>query len=657
MEAVQGLAGPEILITGSLPEFYGSGERTWTAMEWDPSAQEYRFGQHSDFPEADIALLGLAQADGVGPKEIVVLLENGRVEIRDAATKSLISSWQSALVQAKSFAAGDRTGDGLDEIYVSGTNGLVEHMSDGTLLRTWLGATRGYGGSYVSIGQVDGDSSLEIVCHGGLLLDAATGAIQWSLGRPWGYNIRCGDIDGDGLDEIVSAGFNQDGIYAWDANLQAQKWLYPISGVPWICLFDENSDGRDEVLITMKPGMFPEYRIGVLDGVTGTLARSMVTSLKGDRAFLVADPDQDQEFELITGADSILSSGINHIEVRKLSSGTLEWFGDLLGAPFQSACLAILEPGALPLLYSAVSNHNDSNGRILVLDPDRLTRLGLSGPVGPGGYQVWLNSMIQHDLDLDGDDELITAAEERDAGSIQVWDHASGFDLNLLWSSPARTERDTIELLAAGDVDADGKVEIVAASAWNSTAGTGVYIYTFEFGSTAPEWTSPPLGSQGQDPLALTVSNLDADPALEICVLLESGIVHAFDGSTHQLQHNWVGPFTAMAAVPGTDMLLMGDANGRVGLQRPNGFGGLITLRTGRPAPELVDEINVVELSAGFRVGVSQGGIYRLLKVDLASITHEFGPHGRDAGTRPAVHPTRDWIYLPAAAALFKYRY
>ncbi len=195
------------------------------------------------------------------------------------------------------IAAGDIDGDGYDELITGAGPGAVfgphvrafDYDGSGTVTPVSGVSFFAYGtlrwGVNVSAGDIDGDGYDEIVTGAGpgdvfgahvrgWNIDGGTAAsmpgVSWlAYGTPrYGVRVACGDVDGDGIDEIITApgpspvfashirGWNVDGgtatplpgfsIFAWTA----EEALY---GATVASGTDLDGDSRHEVVVGMGP--------------------------------------------------------------------------------------------------------------------------------------------------------------------------------------------------------------------------------------------------------------------------------------------------------------------------------------------------------------------------------------------------------------------
>ena len=191
------------------------------ALEWN--GEEYLQSWAYPFPigtRSNWRIHSAASGDIDGDGHHEIFLHAGETMIRlDGVERRLAVS---AVVppppsanSVKDLEVADLNGDGAWEVIYVGEGSLgnssVIVLSAEDLSVIWK-SPRGDLGSFVEIGNVDHDPALEIVLSGGHVYDGSTFAREWShesasnVDRPdFGMGTYLGDIDGDGVDEIVGA--------------------------------------------------------------------------------------------------------------------------------------------------------------------------------------------------------------------------------------------------------------------------------------------------------------------------------------------------------------------------------------------------------------------------------------------------------------------
>ncbi len=297
-----------------------------------------------------------------------------------------------------------------------------------------------------------------------------------------------GDVDGDGDLEVASVGFTSDSLFVWQGNGQLfpgwPKWVMDDLNWGSVVLADLDRDGDLEMIVWAANGgrLFAWHHTGqeVVDGdanpaTDGILARVLGTSFNYGSA-AVGNLDQDPELEIVA-----------------------------------------------PVNFS-----QDDTGRVYAFNIDGSMVAGWPFTTGSGTPSEVSSSPVIADLDGDGDEEVIFAAE-RDYGRLYVLNGngtvATGWPQNVIaLSADAR-----LPSPAVGDVDADGALEIVYAD----TEGK---LFVFERNGALhpgfPLWYYPdPPGEATQSTPVL--GDIDGDPELEIVFGDESGVVRGYnaDGS------------------------------------------------------------------------------------------------------------------------------
>ena len=514
----------------------------------------------------DYSGLRIADLDGDGDEDVLILSSYGRVYALEWNGEEYIQSWAYPFPigtrsnwRIHSTASGDIDGDGHHEIFlhagatmirldgverrlavsavvppppssndvrdleVADLNGdgkwEVIYVGEGSLrnssvivlsaedLSVLWKSPRGDLGSFVEIGNVDNDSALEIVLSRGYVYDGSTFEREWShesasdVDRPdFGMGSYLGDIDGDGVDEVV-------GVFQYGANtIQA----YSVSSgevlgdITWsggqTSVADIDNDGAAEVLVAQHRRIAAyryieqarEFR-EIFDEAWSPWVRTIG----------VGDMDGDGDKELVW------AGGANHEDdamyyVLGVNPGVeVEWSharkkilaGRFIGGGFASDG----DTASRRLLF--VSRSEGNAPRIVHLSPSsgELT-IGPSVNESATASNNWhvLDAYIS-DYDRDGSDELFLVMEEDhresrlsafdpfraiDEWSTTVDKHVtsvSGVDLNGDGLQGLLTERAAYDVVndsviwdpespeptlaaAAGDFDRDGRSEVVATT-------------------------------------------------------------------------------------------------------------------------------------------------------------------------------------------------
>jgi hypothetical protein len=167
-------------------------------------------------------------------------------------------------------AIADVSGDGSNDVVVGGLDGKVYAWdAAGNVIPGWPAAALAAVASSPAVGDLDGDGANEVVVgtgsievpnqNGGVsVFNRGGGAPRCNFKTPATYGINAtavfnapaiGDVDGDGLNDIVFGTFNQD-IYVLGGNCQ-QKGLFNNTDSVWSApaLYDVDGDGSQEIFI------------------------------------------------------------------------------------------------------------------------------------------------------------------------------------------------------------------------------------------------------------------------------------------------------------------------------------------------------------------------------------------------------------------------
>jgi hypothetical protein len=401
-----------------------------------------------------------------------------------------------------------------------------------------------------------------------------------------------GDIDGDGMDELIAAHAFVD-IRAYDVDLQQVKWSIPESDLGSIDLKDVDGNGTLDVIVG-------ENQFGsavVYDTTTLQQIGSVHNPDAGIHAVCAGDFDQDGVVEVAfaTGANW---TGPKHVIVGNPATGAIEWKNVELDGPMIGPLRGDLDGDGQPEIVVACSRTESAySGRLLVLDPTTLALRAMSPAIFPAASTVGIADIALYDVDGDGTKEIIVAGDSSYSGYIQIYHFTPPGTFTLIWTNATHPNGAPFYSVAAADVDGDGALEIIGGGGMATTGASEISVYVYSYATHAEEWHSPSLSSNFDQIQGLAVSDLDGDGIPEIVALPRTaGIVSVFDGATKALEGTLNGPFTCVdtdryyvGSIAHTE-IVAGAANGDVArYERVNGVYTLVaaTHVSGRPIDKL----------------------------------------------------------------------
>jgi hypothetical protein len=283
------------------------------------------------------------------------------------------------------------------------------------------------------------------------------------------FGPAVGDIDNDGLVEIVIGGPNLSGLMVYE-NDGRLKWSIPESAIAQPALADLDHDGNVEIVYGNK--------------IYNANGRLLFTAGYSNSIPAIADLDGDGFMELIAGG-----SAYNY-------NGTLKW-------------------NRTSGIGSAIGNFdNDSNpeiavqtgGSVYVLEHDGTVKWGPVVMPGGGG-----GSVTVADFDGDGQPEIGTAG----ASNYVVFET----DGSIKWKSSTQDFSSKVTGSSVFDFDGDGKAEVLYGDEHNFRiyeGATGQVLFS----------TPNPSGTLYEYPL---IADIDNDHHAELIVVSNN---YAFSGTT-----------------------------------------------------------------------------------------------------------------------------
>ncbi len=430
------------------------------------------------------AIVQLADVDADNMAEIIAAETWYQINAFDADTQA--PKWDIPVdLDIGALRVTDFDADGVQEVvYGDGQWGSVHVIDSLTLEEEWAISNPEHGVTGIAFADADQDGVLEILWGAGwsstgadylYVGDTTTHAIEWQsldVGGPLSA-LDVGDVDNDGIDEIVMVSFQSESgysdgiIFVYDAETYELEWQSdPIlggsawTGVHALELADVDGDDVLEILIgtaDVYDGVIMAY-----DGLSHNLDwRTAGYEGTYFSALAAADVDLDGQVEVIGGQDRE-HTGAPGVYVRVFdgSSGAHEW---------------------------------------------RTVNLTYWG----GVYDIDTG-----DFDGDGHPEILFSVTD---------DHARVYD-GVTQSQEWESAFSNTSGVAGFDVDQDGDTEILIGTANGQ-------VYAFDGGTHAQEWSE---SLSGLSINSLRLTDMDRDDVAEL-VLTDDDYLLIYDAATRNL--------------------------------------------------------------------------------------------------------------------------
>jgi hypothetical protein len=220
-------------------------------------------------------------------------------------------------------AAGDIDGDGEIDIVAAARRGVSPQVHvfalEGTRKSSFLAYVPSFmGGVNVAVGDVDGDGAKDIVtapmAGGGphVRIFGIDGTVQsqffaFDERSRAGVSIAVGDVDGDGVDEIIAgAGAGRPPtvrVFRADGTLRRELVVFPASflGGVTVAAVDLDGNGTDEIMVGAGKGGGPQVRVLTANGEVYLQFFAFSSAFRGGVTVAAGDVNHDGKDELIVG--------------------------------------------------------------------------------------------------------------------------------------------------------------------------------------------------------------------------------------------------------------------------------------------------------------------------------------------------------------------
>ena len=328
------------------------------------------------------------------------------------------------------------------------------------------------------------------------------------------------DLNGDGEDEVVQL-WNNHGhlgmiVYRWVGGAMKTLWITGDIGqgagaVSWL-VGDVNGDGREEVIQQWNNnGQLGTIVYGWSGGAMKTLwSTGDIGQGSGALTWLVGDVDGDGKDEIIQQWDN---RGKRGTIVYGWHGGAMRtaWVTDNIGQGSSAVSWQIgdIDGDGKAEVVQHWNNHGKLGTIVYHWADHAMKTQWITGDIGQGSGAVgWLIA----DINGDGKDEIIQ--EWNNHGKLGTIVYGwTGRALKTLWITGDIGQRSGAVSWLVGDVDKDGRAEVIQN--WSNHGKLGTIVYQWDGGEMKTLWNTDDIG-QGSGALSWLVGDFNKDGQAEI---------------------------------------------------------------------------------------------------------------------------------------------
>ena len=525
----------------------------------------------------DLVISNLCADSNCATGSVAVMLGSGNGTFQPAL------AYDSGGLDAYSVAVGDVNGDGKPDLlvanydagngnYSNGTVGVLLGNGDGTF-KPAVSYASGHGSLSLAVGDVNGDGKPDLLV--GNQCSSSTGSCVGSV------SVLFGNGDGTFQVEVSysSGGSSVNSIALGDVNGDGKADLL-ISNQ---CARDTDCAGTVSVLLGKADGSFPA---AINYGSGGQTANSAA----------VADVNGDAKPDLLVANQCESSSNCANGTVGVIlgnGNGTFRPAVSYGSGGYQASWVAVADVNGdgrpdLVVANQCASSSDCANGTIGVLLQNADGSFQTAVSYGSGGYYAY--SVGVSDVNRDGKPDLVVA--NQCASNVNC---ANGIVGVLLGNGdgtfqPAVTYSSGGEFafsVAIGDVNGDGKPDVLIANEYASTAnqsnGTVAVLLGNVDGTFQPAFT---YGSGGKYAYTAALADMNGDGKPDVLVTNQCSIPSCVTGALGLLLGNGDGTFQSAVVTPipqltGVQQLAIADFDSNGTLDVASGAGDFLLLGNG----------------------------------------------------------------------------
>lgn len=371
------------------------------------------------------------------------------IESKNSLATQIFSVGSSSI---KSFLVADLDRDGNDEavLLLKNNDDNGNEINSLQIIDAKIGESRGLislpsDTATFAIGNVDNDPALEIITSSGLIYDGASLINAWYFSSGFGTNVATGDVDGDGIDEILGTK-SWTGVSLFSAVTKSTLWTMDNSSTCSVAFANTDADAAKELI--MGDCQFGHVTIYDATKSDFTVKTQLNTIELGALSVAAGDVDNDGITEVIWSAgqshtgEDILAVGEIDGSGTVWNSNQLDWF---VGLGFTQ-----IAPGDKRAVFLAPRTESGYSGQELVLmsESGELQTSKVLSDNAEGG-----DSGVVLDYNGDGYAEALIASSRYYDSYAQVIKLS---DFSQLWSSAQSSDSGAMTTVLTADINSDG---------------------------------------------------------------------------------------------------------------------------------------------------------------------------------------------------------
>jgi VCBS repeat protein len=497
-----------------------------------------------------ITAIAAADVSGDANEEIFVAANGVLHQLRGTDRREALALGAGTLSNCYELRVADLDGDGEAELIclatdwdfhqTTGSTGIAVYRASDLSLE-WQVADAG---DAFAIGNVDADAALEIVTASGKVYDGATHQLEWEYPAGFGAPIDSGDLDGDGIEEIIAVrpAIPPVDVDVYNAVQRAQLATLVYSelatfGVGALRVADTDGDAVPEVIVGGAHGAYVTgYHYDPATQTFSAVAHSGAGGGGSISTLQVGNTDADPTPEILWGSGQRDYGGAFGIGEWRLPADSISSGGGMLAriAPDSERILFTSSAFALAALdaQSGAVSFPPIHPPAPRLEPARIDIADYNGDGIDEAFISWTGEdpfvplFATHDLTSDTIEwtsapgfaraAAITHADFNgdglpDPAVLSVDGRITVFDVlhwQVLWQSTPLAGNAIA--LAVADLDHDGQPELIAL--------TSGYLYVYGRADSSSPFTERRAVANAFDVSSLVVADADGDGEYELFV-------------------------------------------------------------------------------------------------------------------------------------------